>query len=79
MPEPYKRLLYKNIPYLRGKKGISQQTLADHIDVSPSCIGAYEENISEPKLKTLILIADYFELSLDEIVKKDLAAECQEK
>ncbi len=57
-----------NLKSLRKKKGLTQQQLADKLEIKRSLIGAYEEDRAEPKYDLLKRIADLFELSMDELV-----------
>lgn len=50
---------------LRTESGLSQQQLADILKVSKSRISMYEQGRREPDLEMLIIIADYFDVSLD--------------
>jgi transcriptional regulator with XRE-family HTH domain len=67
-----KSILAKNIKKLRAFKNVNQTEFARLFDTKRSSIGAYEEGRAEPKLETLIKIVDYFKLSLDDLVKKEL-------
>lgn len=64
--------LSTNIKLLRRKKGLTQQELADMLDVKRASIGSYEENRSEPKLETINKACNFFQVSIDEIINKDL-------
>lgn len=66
-------MLAKNIKYLRKKHGISQQELADQFNLPRTTLGDYERGKTEPNINTLILFAQRFELSLDDIIRKDLS------
>lgn len=68
-------MINKNIKYLRRKNGRSQQELADIIKVSRTSLGDYERGRTEPDIKTLIMISDYFSVSIDDMVRKDLQKE----
>ncbi len=57
-----------NLKKLRQERGISQQRLADAIGLSQQSINHYENHEIEPDIRTLSLIADYFETSIDYIV-----------
>ncbi len=67
-----KSILSKNIKKLRTLKGLNQTEFAELFNITRSSIGAYEEGRAEPKLETLIQFSNYFKLSIDDIVKKDL-------
>lgn len=62
-----------NIRFLRKQKGLTQGDLANAINITRSSIGAYEEGRAEPKLETLLKIANYFSISLDQLVSQDLS------
>lgn len=57
-----------NLRRLRKESGISQQKLADAIDMSQQSINQYENHNVEPDIMTLSKLADYFETSIDYIV-----------
>lgn len=63
----------KNIKKIRGVKGLNQSDFADLFDLKRASIGAYEEGRAEPKLATILEIANYFGISVDELLKKDLS------
>jgi len=62
----------KNIKKIRSVKGLSQQAFADLFDLKRGTLGAYEEGRSEPKIDTLIKIANYFSISIDDFLTKEL-------
>ena len=49
---------------LRAEKNISQQKLADEIGVTRQSISLFEKGERDPKLETLIKLADYFDVSV---------------
>ncbi|GAK92209.1 hypothetical protein JCM19298_2697 [Nonlabens ulvanivorans] len=62
----------KNIKKIRGIKSLSQQAFADLFDLKRGTLGAYEEGRSEPKIETIIKIANYFSISIDDILTAEL-------
>lgn len=50
---------------LREKRRISRKVLSELCGLSPDAIRRYERGESEPSLASLILIADFFEVSTD--------------
>ncbi len=60
--------MVENLKKLRNKKGVSQQKLADTIEVSQQSINKYENHKIEPDIQTLIKLADYFETSVDYLI-----------
>ncbi len=55
----------------RIEKGVSQMDLASSIGVSKGIISLWENGLREPTLSNLIALADYFDLSLDELVGRN--------
>lgn len=53
---------------LRKKKGLSQEELANKLNVSRQTISKWELGDSTPDMEKLIAISDLFEISLDQLV-----------
>lgn len=54
---------------LRKSKGLSQEELGAEIEVSRQTISKWESCQSYPDFQRLVLLSDYFGLTLDELVK----------
>ena len=63
-----------NLIALRKMNGLSQEELADKINVSRQTLSKYETGESLPDVEKCKLIADVFEVSLDELVNYDSKA-----
>ena len=50
---------------LRKQRRICQKEFAEYLHVSISTISNYENNVHEPDLPALVMIADYFNVSID--------------
>jgi len=62
-------MLSKRVKELRKEKGWSQQKLAEKTDLAFNTITKIEQGLAEhPNLKTLLKIANVFEISLDELI-----------
>ena len=64
-----------NIRYLRKNAGYTQAQLAEKLDIKRSLVGAYEEGRAEPKLSTLVNIAQLFSITLDNLITLDLSTD----
>jgi len=62
----------KNIKKIRSVKSLSQQAFAELFDLKRGTLGAYEEGRSEPKIETIIKIANYFSISIGDILTHEL-------
>lgn len=68
-------MISKKIKELRLKKKITQQELADAIYVSREAVSKWEQNRGVPSKDNLELLANYFEISIDELVNEDYIQE----
>lgn len=60
--------LSKSIIVQRKKRGLTQEELAEKLDVSSAAVSKWERGISTPELCMVCKIADCFEISLDELL-----------
>lgn len=61
-----------NLRYLRKLKGLSQEELADHLDLNRGNIASYEKGSAEPRMKNLLKIVKFFNVELGDLLEKDL-------
>jgi len=66
-------MIHKNIKYLRTKKKISQQYLADAMNIPRTTLGDYERGKTEPNLEMLVKLADFFDLKVDELIRSNIS------
>jgi transcriptional regulator with XRE-family HTH domain len=67
-----KMYLSQNLKYLREKKGMSQDELGEELGVIKQTISSWENSKANPSIETIVKLAEYFGVSLDELVLKDL-------
>lgn len=60
---------------IRESKGISQRQAALGLNLSPTVYNRYENGIREPSNALLLVIADYFGVTVDELLGRDAAEE----
>jgi transcriptional regulator with XRE-family HTH domain len=71
--------LSSNIKFLRKRRKLSQQRLADDLGIKRSNIAAYETKNVEPRLSFINELADYFEIPLEDMVLTDLKSRYAER
>lgn len=64
---------------LRKTKGLSQEELGAELQVSRQTISKWESSQSYPDFQRLVLLSDYFGLTLDELIKDIDVQEVREK
>lgn len=62
----------KNIRKIRVAKKMSQTQFAELFGLQRTTVGAYEEGRAEAKVDTMINVSEYFNISIDNLLKKEL-------
>ncbi len=60
-----------NLKQLRLEKGIGQVSLAKQVGVSNGIISLWENGLREPNMSSLIVLANYFDVSIDYLVGRE--------
>lgn len=63
--------MLKNLKSLRKELGISQKQIAETLHISQQTYSDYENCKTEPTGETLIIIANYFGVTTDEILGRE--------
>ena len=63
--------LSNNIAYLRKQIGLSQEGLAEKLDLSRQAIAKWENGSTEPSVSALIQMSDLFNVSIDNLILKE--------
>lgn len=64
----YKNVFKDNLKELRAENAIGQVELAKAIGVSNGIISLWENGLREPNMYSLIKLATFFDVSIDELV-----------
>ena len=64
-----------NIRHLRRKIGLSQQELAEELNIPRTTLGDYERGHTEPNLNLILQFSKKFSVPIDELLEKDLSIE----
>lgn len=62
----------KNIAHLRHLRGVSQEYLANDLNITRSRLSSWEEHRAEPPIDLIVRLSDYFNVSIDSLLKIDL-------
>ena len=65
------KLIGDNIRTLRKSKNTTQEKFAELVDVSARSVSNIENGEVTPSLQTVVNIAEYFNCSVDSIIRKD--------
>lgn len=68
-------MLSENLKTLRKTKGITQEELAIRLNVVRQTISKWEKGLSVPDADTLIKLANYFEVSVSELLGSKVETE----
>lgn len=54
-----------NLRTLIEERDMTQKEVAKQLNIAPSTLGSYVQNVREPDFSTLKMIAEYFDVSID--------------
>ena len=60
----------KLLAKLRKEKGVLQKEVANYLNVTVATISNYEKGVHLPDLNTLIMLADFFDVSTDYLLQR---------
>ncbi len=64
-------MLAKRLKTIRKKRGITQQKMADILDISLNTYQKYEQSERQPSLDTLVRLADILDVPTDYLLCRD--------
>ena len=62
----------KNLQVLRKMTNLTQENLAEKLDVSRQTISKWEQNLACPEIEKLIEVCELFRCSVDQILREDM-------
>jgi len=63
-----------NIKFLRRRRGLTQDDVADMLGMKRSTLSGYENAIAQPGFEALIAMSKYFNVAIDTLIKVDLCS-----
>lgn len=61
--------LAENLQYLRAREGVTQEQLAERLDVSRQSVSKWESAASFPEMDTLLKLCDMFHVDMDTLLR----------
>ncbi len=72
--------MFKSIIYAKRKAaGLSQEELAEIVGISANAVSKWERGASIPDINVMCSLADYFDVTLDELVGRNYGKPCSAK
>lgn len=65
--------LSENLQFLRAHSGVTQEQLAERLDVSRQSVSKWESGSAYPEMDTLLKLCDMFHIDLDTLLRGDAA------
>lgn len=62
-----------NLKLLRNRLKKSQEEVAGDLGLTRSSYSGYENGVAQPNIEILVQLSDYYKVTIDDLVKKDLA------
>lgn len=67
-----KSQLGKSLKALRAEQKITQDALAKELNITVQTVSHWETGYTEPSIAQLIVLADFFSVSLDDLVGREI-------
>lgn len=65
----------ENLQYIRARAGLTQEQVAEQLEVSRQSVSKWESGISFPEMDTLLRICDLYDVNLDTLLRGSIEAE----
>ena len=62
----------KNLQVLRKMTNLTQENLAEKLDVSRQTVSKWEQNLAYPEIEKLIEVCELFHCSVDQILRENM-------
>ena len=72
---PQGSMIARNLKYLRNREHFSQGDMARLLKISKANMGKYESGAAELSNQGLINVSEFFGITIDDLLKKDLSKE----
>ena len=69
----YAKIIGSNIRYERKRRGLTIDDFAKVIGMAPGFLGLIERGQRGTSVKNMVAIAEFFDISLDDLITKDLS------
>lgn len=69
----YAKIIGSNIRYERKRRGLTIDDFAKVIGMAPGFLGLIERGQGGTSVKNMVAIAEFFDISLDDLITKDLS------
>lgn len=62
-----------NLKVFRMEKSVSQQEIADYLQITRQAYNYYENGKREPDYKTLLKLSEYFNITVDDLLNENMS------
>ena len=69
----------ENLQFLRDRAGLTQEQLAERLEVSRQSVSKWESAASYPEMEKLLLMCDLFHTDLDTLLRGDARESCHDQ
>ena len=69
--------LAKNLAFLRKRSGLTQVEMAEKTGIKRNTWSNWENEVAQPGVEDIFMIAQFFDISIDDLIKEDLETRVQ--
>jgi len=63
----------QNIKFLRKRRGLTQEDVANSLNMKRSTMNNYENIVAQPGMEALVTISNYYKVAIDTLIRVELA------
>lgn len=63
-----------NIKFLRKRRDLTQEDVANTLNLKRSTLNNYENRVAQPPMETLVAFSNYYKIAIDTLIRVDLAS-----
>ncbi len=66
-------LFYEKLRQCRDESSLSQETVAERLNVTRQAVSKWERGINEPDIETIVRLSDMYSVTIDQLLRSDLS------
>ena len=66
-------MFYEKLRQCREQLGLSQEDIAERLQITRQAVSKWERGINEPDIETIIRLSDIYGVTIDHLLREDLS------
>ncbi|MDR0840771.1 MAG: helix-turn-helix domain-containing protein [Christensenellaceae bacterium] len=66
-------LFHEKLKQCRNENKLSQETVAENLNVTRQAVSKWERGINEPDIETIVRLCDMYNVPIDQLLREDMS------